>query len=83
MKFAIAFLLSSSAWAQPALPVLRYVTTLAGSDRDSVSAAAVDLSGNVWVAGTTSSLDFPVTQDAFQPRSGGSTLLRIDGGKSS
>ncbi|HWS92923.1 MAG TPA: hypothetical protein VN306_10635, partial [Mycobacterium sp.] len=40
-------------------------------------AAAADANGNLYIAGSTSSLDFPVAS-AVQPRAGGSTLFRID-----
>ena len=45
---------------------LVYSGYLGGKDRDSASAVAVDLSGNIYVAGTTASKDFPTTEGAYQ-----------------
>jgi hypothetical protein len=44
-----------------------FATALGGSNGDSPSATAVDVYGNVYLAGLTQSLDFPTTPDAFQP----------------
>jgi hypothetical protein len=45
---------------------LIYSTYLGGSTFDGAAAVAVDAEGNAYVAGQTSSTDFPVTQGAFQ-----------------
>jgi photosystem II stability/assembly factor-like uncharacterized protein len=42
-------------------PVLSYSTYLGGNDNDNGSGIAVDASGNAYIAGATSSFDFPVT----------------------
>jgi hypothetical protein len=47
-------------------PILEYSTYLGGSGSDAADPIAVDASGNVYVAGTTSSTDFPVTSGTFQ-----------------
>lgn len=51
-------------------PVLSYSTYLGGSDSDSIGGIAVDAAGNVYLAGHTSSLDFP-TANALQPTNAG------------
>jgi hypothetical protein len=51
---------------------LVYSTYLGGSDYDVGSGIAVDLRGNAYVTGDTSSADFP-TRDALQPGFGGGT----------
>ena len=51
--------------------------TTGGSGVNQVAAAAVDPNGNLYMTGSTSSLDFPVIA-AIQPRPGGSTLFRIN-----
>jgi len=45
---------------------LTYATYLGGSNCDGADAVAIDSSGNAYVAGATSSLDFPTTAGAFQ-----------------
>jgi hypothetical protein len=77
--------LAALAWAQSvpaAQPVIRFATKLAGSNSDAIAGVASDSAGNIYVAGTTSSLDFP-TLNALQPKPGGSSFLRVQGGQSS
>jgi hypothetical protein len=50
---------------------LVYSTFLGGTGGGGSSAIAVDAAGNAYVTGGTSSLDFPTTADAFQPRDNG------------
>jgi uncharacterized protein (TIGR03437 family) len=50
---------------------LVYLTYLGGARDDFASGLAVDAQGNAWVAGGTSSLDFPVTSGAVQPKFAG------------
>ncbi|HKC26254.1 MAG TPA: SBBP repeat-containing protein, partial [Thermoanaerobaculia bacterium] len=45
---------------------LVYSTYLGGSNGDGAAAIAVDAAGNAYVAGSTTSADFPVTAGAFQ-----------------
>lgn len=47
-----------------------YVTYLGGSGTEYISAIAVDQSGHAYVAGSTTSADFPVTAGAFRSRPG-------------
>jgi hypothetical protein len=46
---------------------LVYSTYLGGADDDGGSAIAVDVDGNVFVAGSTSSTDFPISRDTCPP----------------
>ena len=48
------------------VPSLRYLTYLGGSNDDAATAITVDSSGNLYVAGTTSSMNFPVAGNAVQ-----------------
>ncbi len=51
---------------------IEYASLLGGSGRDEVFALELDPSGPVWLAGRTSSADFPVAAEAFQPERAGS-----------
>jgi uncharacterized protein (TIGR03437 family) len=51
----------------PAGANLVYATFVGGSGSDSANALAIDGSGNAYVAGATTSLDFPVVGGALQP----------------
>jgi hypothetical protein len=60
--------------AQAALPSeidpetrLWYSTFLGGSQREDAQDLALDAQGNAYLAGTTISLDFPISEGAFQP----------------
>ncbi|MEP7287232.1 MAG: SBBP repeat-containing protein [Chloroflexota bacterium] len=50
----------------PAGTALAYSTYLGGSDFDQGYAIAVDSSGNAYITGVTTSIDFPTTVGAFQ-----------------
>jgi hypothetical protein len=50
---------------------LIYSTYLGGSGTDVATGLAIDNSGNVFVAGTTYSKDFPITAGVFQPTCSG------------
>ncbi|HEY6389843.1 MAG TPA: SBBP repeat-containing protein [Bryobacteraceae bacterium] len=50
---------------------LIYSTVLGGAQTDCPGAIAVDAAGNAYVAGYTSSTDFPVTAGAYQTQSSG------------
>jgi hypothetical protein len=55
----------------PTGSALVYSTLLGGSDLDSGEGIVVDAAGNAYVAGGTSSTDFPTTAGAFQTTFGG------------
>jgi hypothetical protein len=67
-KHTVGFRLGSYNHAKALVidPVLVYSTYLGGSGRDTANAITVDTAGNAYVAGQTSSTDFPVTPGAFQ-----------------
>ena len=54
-----------------AAPIILYSTYLGGSGIDDARKVIVDPAGRVALAGYTSSANFPVTQNAFQPLLGG------------
>ncbi len=60
-------------------PSLEWVKTAGGSGLSTATAAAADASGNLYIAGNTSSVDFPAVS-AAQPNPGGSPLVRINPG---
>jgi len=68
---------AGAAWCQSAK--FEWVRQIGGSGGQTVAGVATDRQGNVYVAGTTLSLDLPV-QSAFQPHAANSGLFRIDGG---
>ena len=57
----------------PVASMQLFASYLGGSGNDTPGGIAVDASGNIYVAGTTSSTDFPITQGAFQGQLTGST----------
>jgi uncharacterized protein (TIGR03437 family) len=62
-------------------PALLYSKTFGGSGIDVAAAAVTDATGNIYVAGYTSSIDFPI-QGGLQTRLGGVPLrISTDGGK--
>lgn len=58
-------------------PSLQWVQTLGGSGANQVNAAAADSRGNLYITGSTTSIDFPVTSPALAV-AGGSPLYRIN-----
>jgi Beta-propeller repeat len=60
-------------------PVLLYATYLGGTGSDSYvhGAIAVDAAGSAYVAGTTQSADFPVTEGAHKTSLGGSCDITV------
>jgi hypothetical protein len=65
---AVGFRLGRYDASQPVTidPTLAYSTYLGGSQQDQIQGLAVDASGNAYVAGSTSSTDFPVVQNDYQ-----------------
>jgi uncharacterized protein (TIGR03437 family) len=57
----------------PAGGALVYGTFVGGDTSDKATAIAVDASGNAYLAGTTSSSNFPVTDAAYQPTLSGAS----------
>jgi uncharacterized protein (TIGR03437 family) len=52
---------------------LVYSTLIAGSGNDYVNSLHIDSAGDAFIAGTTTSTDFPVTTGAFQTKAAGGT----------
>ena len=69
----VSFAVDSYDKRQPLIidPALSYATYLGGSGTDTVSALAVDAAGSAYVAGTTTSIDFPTTSGAYDQQCGG------------
>ena len=57
----------------PAATTELLATYLGGSGDDEAAGMALDTNGNVYIAGSTDSTDFPTTPGAFQTVSGGNT----------
>jgi hypothetical protein len=49
---------------------LEFARFVGGSSADSVNGVAISADGDIYVAGTTISQDFPVTENALQPQNG-------------
>ncbi|MCE5306882.1 MAG: SBBP repeat-containing protein [Acidobacteriales bacterium] len=54
-----------------AAPTLRYSTYLGGIGDEAIAKIAVDATGNIYVTGSTNSVNFPVTAGAVQSKPGG------------
>jgi uncharacterized protein (TIGR03437 family) len=82
-RLTLALALCATAWsADTSLqPVLQWYRVIGGSGGNQVTAAVADSKGNFYIAGSTSSVDFPVTS-AAQGVPGGSALVRIHTGSS-
>ena len=83
---AFGFALGNYDRTQPLIidPTLTYSTYLGGFYGDSAGSIALDSQGNIYVAGSTSSSDFPTAGSPFQPVWGGQsdafvTKLSADG----
>jgi hypothetical protein len=65
----VSFALGAYDHAQPLTidPVLSFSTFLAGNDADFAVATALDGAGNLYVVGTTRSLNIPGTPGTIQP----------------
>jgi hypothetical protein len=55
---------------------LIYSAVIGGSSGDDATGLAVDSSGNAYIAGKTTSVDFPTTSGAYQPNAGSSNPLK-------
>jgi len=66
-----ALLLAAGLVAQPNRSALLYSTYVGGDSVDVANAIAVDAQGNVYIAGSTVSANFPVTPGAFQSKQAG------------
>ena len=76
-KLAAFWVLSGTCMASTSPPLKVYVTYLGGSFADTVSGMAVDSSGSQYVAGTSFSPDFPLS-NLYRARSAfGDTQLRF------
>ncbi|PYT23094.1 MAG: hypothetical protein DMG57_33080, partial [Acidobacteria bacterium] len=60
-------------------PVLSFSTLLGGGYSDAAGAVRIDNQGSVYVAGTTSSTDFPVSASAQQKTAPGGTCFQLKG----
>lgn len=59
-------------------PALAYSTFLGGSGMDVASAIALDSTGNAYVAGRSSSVNFPITSGAFQTSAHGTFVSKLN-----
>ena len=79
----VSLALAASAYGQSASPYgeaasFPWIQQLGGSQAQTVAGLATDPEGNIYVTGSTTSLDMP-TKAAFQAQPGGSGLYRVDG----
>lgn len=78
---AVLCVFSSKSGEAASRPALVFEKIFGGAGTDTGTAVAVDIQGNVYTAGTTTSSDFPL-KNAFQPRIGSVPLrMSTDNGK--
>ena len=70
VRFWMLLAIPAGLWAQGSY--LSYSSYLGGDGEDIVHAVATDLAGNLYLAGETTSSNFPVTPGAFQTKRGNS-----------
>jgi uncharacterized protein (TIGR03437 family) len=76
---SLLFLCAAAGCAQSqSFPAFRWIQQVDGSASDAVVGIGTDATGNVYIAGNTMSIDFPV-KSAAQSHRGSSGLYRIDG----
>jgi hypothetical protein len=83
LSFLLLSLTAVTSWAADVTirPALNFSKSFGGSGTDTGSSVAVDADGNIYIAGSTNSPDFPIAS-AIQPKIGGTTLRSsIDSGK--
>ena len=56
-------------------PVLIYSTYIGGANSDGAYSIAVDASGNAYITGSTSAINFPTTPGAYQPADGSKVFV--------
>ncbi|HZT33350.1 MAG TPA: hypothetical protein VFA33_25910 [Bryobacteraceae bacterium] len=67
----------AGAWAAGMAPALEWVKTLGGSGASMVIGAAVDAGGNLYIAGHTTSIDFPSAVHVSAAASPGSDVFAV------
>ncbi len=75
--FFLTALLAVTSFAADLAPSLQWVKTSGGSGTTIVTGAASDAQGNLYIVGSTTSLEIPTTS-ATQPAAGRSMLVRIN-----
>jgi photosystem II stability/assembly factor-like uncharacterized protein len=77
-SMAIGLTIAAHSYPQAASPSIAFTKTFGGSGFDSPLAVAVDAAANIYVTGSTTSTDLPVSSNAFQRKFASAFVAKLN-----